>query len=265
MDVYDYSDYRAYLRAVCDQTQAKGQLTRLAKAAECQLSYLSRVLSEQVHITRDHAFGISMELQHSEDEEKYFMDLVDLGRAANPQYRSHLTQKLSRMKKEKEDSQKKGPRENLEYSARELIYNSAWYYSAIHLLTSAPEYQSVEALINKTRLSKATVTRVLQDLLTMGYVENKGRTWIYLSGEGHLNQNSHLTLLHHQNWRLKSIEEMKSFTESNLHYALAQTVSKADFEKIRKILLGSIASVTKVAGPSEPEELLCFTLDCFKL
>jgi hypothetical protein len=49
-----------------------------------------------------------------------------------------------------------------------------------------------------------------------------------------------------------------------VHYTVVQSVSKADFEKIKQLVLDTIDQYARVAGPSKEEELVTLAVDFFR-
>jgi hypothetical protein len=52
-------------------------------------------------------------------------------------------------------------------------------------------------------------------------------------------------------------------TSDGLHFANIQTVSRADFARLKQITAQFVQTMTDVASPSWPEELVVMTCDVF--
>ena len=72
-------------------------------------------------------------------------------------------------------------------------------------------------------------------------------------------------VLHHQNWRTRAVMDTQDFENTNVHYTAVQTVSKADFARLKELLLQFISEASQIAGPSKPEEGLALTCDLFTI
>lgn len=78
MILYNYQDYKSYLRDRCaERSSARGFQSLLAKAAGCQAPFISQMLRSHVHITPDHACGLAEFLGLDEVETEYFLNLLD--------------------------------------------------------------------------------------------------------------------------------------------------------------------------------------------
>lgn len=264
--IFLFKSYKTYLRAVTQDKNQRGLLTKLAKAARCELSYLSRVLSGDIHITPDHAFRMTDELSLSSLERDYFLTLVEFERAGDANYRSFLSHKIKSLLQQSEDLSQKTSKPLTEVNQAELLYHSNWVYCAIHLLVSIPEFQTVEALSQKINTPPVLIQGYLEQLLAMGYVQKISKNrWDYLNGATHTPKTSPLVTLHHMNWRNRAITDAQNFMNESLHYTGVQSMSRASYEKIKQLLLSAIADLEKEAGPSACEELVNVNIDVYKL
>ena len=264
--VFLFKSYKAYLKANTESKAQRGLMTKLAQAAGCELSYLSRVLSQEIHITPDHAFKIATALNLNSNERDYFLCLVEFERAGDPTYRDFLKNKLKSMAQENEDLSKKTGNPLTEMNQFEFLYNSNWIYCALHLLVSIPQFQNVTKISQRLHLPEAMIQAYLMQLAEMGYVRRKSATtWEYVSGASHTPKNSPLVPLYHSNWRTRAVLDSQNFQNDALHYTNVQSMSVSCYEKIKQLLLSSIAEVERLAGPTECEELVNINIDAFKV
>jgi len=263
--VFEFSSYKSFMAQMLSAKTRRGQLTRAAEALNCQRSYLSRVISENLHLTPDHAFKLSRYWKLSHDHAHYFQTLVDFERAGDPEYRTHLKTRLSEMKRKNESVQERAARTGLSVDALQVNYFSNWIWSAAHFLTSIPEFQSLGALSQRLALRPEILLGYLKALEAQGFIESKNEKWIYKSGEFHASKDSPLVILHHQNWRNRAVQDAQDFENGAVHFTAVQTVSHADYERLKELLLQFIAEASQIAGPSKPEEGIAITCDLFKV
>jgi hypothetical protein len=50
-----------------------------------------------------------------------------------------------------------------------------------------------------------------------------------------------------------------------VHFTIVQSLSRADFESVKRLVLETIDGYRKIANPSKEEELICFTTDFFRV
>lgn len=260
--VFAYKDYKKYLQ---DRISGlRGESTRIAMACGCEKSYLSRVMRSEVHITPDHAFRMSEYWQLNQEEQEYFLLLVEEARAGDFQLKKYLQKKMLILKKNKEELKNIAERPLLEENEDEIWYNSSWLHCAVHMMSAVPR-QTVEAMSKRFHVSSAVLNPVLSRLQKMGYIEKKQGYWQYLAGEAHLSRFSPLVAFHHINWRNQALSDLLDSKNESVHFTNVQTLSMDDAERLKQMILSFIHDVNKLAGPSKSEELICLNIDYFKV
>lgn len=256
-------EYRFFLKHEIEKG-GRGQITKMAEAAQCQRSHLSRVLSGQLHLTLEQAFRVSRFLKLAETESAYFIKLVEFERSGDPEYRSSLKQELTRLRQIDEDLANR-LKEPTIAPERETIYYSAWYWSAIHILVSIPQYQTPRAIAERLHLSTAFVEKCLQRLREFDLVKFEKGRWQFSGSSIHLSKNSTLNSVQHSNWRSRAVLSSQNPADLGVHYTVVQSLSVDDFETVKQLILKTIDDYTRIAKPSKEEELVCLTCDFFKV
>lgn len=247
------------------QEHGRGETRRMAEAAGCQRSYLSQVVHGNAQLTPDHAHKLSVYFRLSARERDYFFVLLEHARAASAEYRQHLEERLKALKDEHENLSSRIERPIIESAPEQVRYFSSWHWSAIHLLTSIPQFQNASSIARKLFLPESFVLEILESLAERGLVKHEGNLWKYFSGETHLSRNSPLVALHHSNWRQRALLEAQMHPDKGIHYTQVQSMSREVYEKIREKIFKFIEQSVAEAGPSKEEELIAITLDCFKV
>ncbi len=262
--VFDFDHYKSYLSYCIQGKENRGQLSVLADAAGCQRPYLSRVLSTEIHLTPDHAFGLTQHWQFDNDESEYFMTLVEWERAARPKYRQALKAKLTKIRKKYDELSARTDR-NAEVTADPTLfrYYTSWHFSAIHILTSIPEFQSEQKIAVRLALSLDLVKGALDYLASLGFVVFKNNRWYYQTGEKFLSRTALHLPAFHQHWRGRAVLDAFSSESDGIHFSNVQSLSQHDFQKLKRMLTDFIEECMAVAGPSDTEEAVVFTFDLF--
>lgn len=264
--IYEFTDYRLYIEAQIKSSDASwGLISKMAIAAECQRSQLSRVLSGRLHLTLDQAFGLTEFWQLNDDETQYFLKLVEMARAGRKSYRDQLAKEISQIQKSQEDLSRRLSQPPPPSSEIESFYYSNWTWAAIHILVSIPEYQNVKRISERLSLPVPMVEDTLHKLNQLGLVEKKGSVWSYTAQTTHLSKNSPHIVAHHSNWRSRAVLDAQMSSSDGLHYTMVQSVSKKDFEKLKHSIIKMIENYNRVAGASKEEELICFNCDFFRV
>jgi uncharacterized protein (TIGR02147 family) len=268
-NLFQFNDYKNYLQAVIKSPEApRGFKKRLAEVAGCQSSYFSAVLHAATHLTPDHACGISDYLQLRPNEAEYFLTLVDLARSGTPRLRGRLEAKLKALRDDNENLAKRvGRRKEISASDGAAFYYSSWMWTAVHVLTSIPQFQTPQKIARKLHLSETCVVQILEGLEQMALVrrESGATRWVHTMESVHVGRDSPLVNLYHNHWRLKAIEHAYERPGVDVHFTSVTAVSVDAFKEIKALILDTIERWSSIAGPSASEEAVCFSLDLFRV
>lgn len=262
--VFTYDNYKKYLAHQLIGPANRGQLSRAATYMNCQRSFLSRVISEHLHLTPDHAYLMGQFLKLTEAERQYFTLLVEFERAGHIDYKNHIKTQITKIKKAHDSIQERTQRTNITTENIQIQYFATWLTSAIHFLTAIPEFRTEQALAQRLNCSIPQVKFSLNVLQQMGFVENLKGKWTYKNGDFHLPKSSPLVILHHQNWRHRAVSAAQDFEANNVHFTGILTLSQRDRERLRELILSFIADANKISDPSQPEEAMILCCDYYK-
>lgn len=267
-NIYEYTDYKVYLRLLIKNSKIRGFSTRLAEAAGCQKSYLSSALNGKAHLLPDQIYGISEFLKLNDEERDYFMLILDYQRANAIAYRKFVHKKIQQKQNAWKDLKNRieaRPLLNAETEVHLQNYYSNYLYAALHIASSIPQLQDLKKLSNYFSLPENLLENYLQQLQKMGLVEHKGSKWVWKSGDLHLPKDSPWINSHHSGWRLQALTDLTLQRQDSLHYSVIQSLSSKDLERLRFQIVKWIQEFKEISGPSTPEELVCFNLDFFTL
>ncbi len=260
MTVLEFDNYKTYLRHITD-VEKRGIVKKLADAAGCQRSYISQVLSTQVHLTSDHVYGIGLFLHMQDYELDYFLLLLEKEKASSLPYREKLQGKLAQSKRHALRLSKQIKEEETQVIPE--AYYSAWYFSAIHIATSIDKLKDEDDFSKYLSLPKKLVSKVLRELERWGLIEFNGESWNYVGSRViHLRDDSFLNRINHINWRTQALSRALSPIQ-DVHYTSVFTISKKDVERIREKLLNFIHEHRKDVDASSSETLVAFCCDYF--
>lgn len=262
--VFLFDDYRAFLRAqITSQERPWGLITSMAKAANCRRPYLSKVLRGAATLSQPQAHGVAQFWKLSGFETDYFLLMVEAERTASGPYKQFLEVKLAALRKRHEDLSGKVQRTKHAVESGFSDYYSAWHWSAIHIATSIPALQTVEAIGERLALSPAIVESVLDRLAERGYVQWNGRSWSFLAFDQHVARESMYSVFHHANWRNRAILDSQDPNRDSVHYTVVQSLSRQDYQRIKQEVLNLIQKTAEIARPSKEEDLMCLSCDLF--
>ncbi|WP_413576503.1 DUF4423 domain-containing protein [Bdellovibrio sp. HCB290] len=265
MSIFDFRSYKAFLKAQCEVE--RGALTRLAEAANTQKSYLSACLNGKGQLNLDQAFGVAEYLNLSDIEQDYLYLLIEKEKAVTPALRRRLESKAKEMVREafRLKNQQKDAVIVTERDSNIGFYYASWLATAIHTLTSVPQFQSIAGLEKRLNLNQKSIEAVISYLEKMDLIKKSGDKYRWNSSNIHLEDSSVWISSHHTNWRARAMDNIQKYDREATHYSSIQSFSEEDFEKLKKKIAYFINDFNKVADPSEPEDVYCFNIDLFRV
>src|SRR5262249_15621803 len=259
--IFDYRDYKKYLNAALStEGVGRGSRSRLAKTLRCQTAFISHVLNGQSHFSLEHAVAISPFLNHTPEEQRYFVLLVGLGRAGSKELEEFFRSQIDEAQRKRTQIQERITTDRALKPEAQMRYYSAWYYAAIHVATSIPEYQTREALADGLGLAIALVSECLEFLVEQGLVRHERGRFQIGPVRMHLGTDSPMISRLHANWRLQALQSLErplSRETSNLHYSTVLTISHDDAKRVRETLLRAIDETERIFRPSPEEVVYC--------
>lgn len=266
--LFDYLDYRAYVKELLASKPGKGRGIRseLARVMRCQRSYVSHVLSGKTDFSLEQAEAVSRFLGHDDHEMEYFLALVLFSRAGTCSLKEFHRRKIRRLvnARLKYDKRIRNEDDLADYS-RARFY-SEWYYGVLCLAVGLPELHTPEALSARLGLSMPRVGSALRFLEECGLIER--RQGVYRPKKSihmHLGEYSRLLPRFHASWRARVSSGLEVECSSELHHSGAMSLSRSDLHRIHAMLVQCIEEVQKTTESSPDETLAAFCVDLFEL
>jgi uncharacterized protein (TIGR02147 family) len=271
ISVFHFLDYKPYLvRAI--QTaprKGRGMKSALATAAGCQSAYFSRMLADQAELNLEQADAISQYLGHTEPENQYFLLCVQHTRAGTPRLRAHFRKQLEDIRQKRSVLKERFQVKQTLTLEDQTTYYSSWLHAAAHMAASVPQYGTKELLASLLGVSTARIAEILDFLQTRGMLIFDNGKYRLGTVRVHLGSDSPLISKHHTNWRIQVIRsldrEAGSQKNEDLHYSSIVSLSRADRQKLKALLLKTIDEFNAVVAPSPEEEVQCLALDFFQV
>ncbi|MDR3608064.1 MAG: TIGR02147 family protein [Oligoflexia bacterium] len=264
-DVFDFDNYRDYVKQALDSDGERGKRTRLAEALRCQPAFVSRVLSGEADFSQEHGVVINQFLQHREEESEFFMTLLDLGRAGSKALQDYHRRRLAAMRaKRLLIAERIGIKQSLSQEDQ-LTYYSSWHYAAIHMLLLVPEMNSPQKIADSLRIPVTLVKDVLDFLVATGLATTGREGYRPGIARMHLAKNSPMLNRHHTNWRLRAIAALDLKTEEQIHYSGPICISREVAAQIREKLLRLLSETEPLIQNAKDEYVYCLNLDLFRV
>jgi hypothetical protein len=265
MSPLGFADYKDFIRGKIEANQGeRGYQGKLAQAARCQKSYFSQVLKSETNLSLDQAMGLAEFWNLNESEAEYFLELVTLARSSYPPLVRVIKERLRGLVEKHERLSKSAGASEIIVNDQWLYY-SQWYWSAIHILTGIPKFQTVNSIARCLGLPEALVTQVLHALKQQGLVDQESSRWIIKPVHRHLASESPLNSMNHSNWRNRAVLDSQMFSSNSLHYTSVQSHSRKDMDAIKQLLLEGVSKTRGLVRPSPNEEMSCLCIDFFSI
>ena len=138
-------------------------------------------------------------------------------------------------------------------------------YNAVQQLAAIPEYNSEFKIAERLNIPIKKMRDILSFLISAGLCVERNGELETGPARIHLASDSPWIRQHHCNWRTRALENLYQEDQSKIYYSSPVTLSKADYEKIRRKLITMIEEIGKLVDPLPSEELVCLNIDWFKV
>lgn len=265
MNVFEYDDYNKFFSdLLADKGKERGFQSKLAKAAQVHPSFLSRVFNQSTHLTPDQAAGICEYLSFDRDETAYFINLVHLARAGTNTLKNLIQNDLQELRGKREELKNLLSAEETETSNFDIYY-TAWYFSAVHMITLIPEFRTEKKIASRLGLSLEATKSILNTLKALDLVRSDNGKWTPSKTNVHRPDSNYMAGVHHLNWRMKLSEKIQLRTPRELHYTGVHILSQSDYEKIKGSIRKMLTEVDRTVRKSDEEEIVCLSVDFAKI
>jgi uncharacterized protein (TIGR02147 family) len=265
--IFDFKNYKDYLVQLGGaKNRRTGFKSSLAKAANCNSTYISQILSGHTNFSLEQAEQINHFLNHTPDEGHYFLLMVQLERAGTAALKKYFKNQVEDLIEKRNQIQGR-----LEMSSELTIedkakYYSSWLYSAVHMAITIPvKAKQLEFICETLNITPKKLEEILQFLLKTGLIQRGPNGFIAGTTKIHLGNDSADIIKHHSNWRIEAIKSLEIPRSNDVHYSAVASIGAADMLRLREVFLEFIRTTVKEIGNSPEEELCVFNLDFFSL
>ncbi len=264
--IFDFVSYREYLAnwILSQPGEGYGYKGRIASALGVSSSLISQMLNGQKTLTPDQISDLCDYLRLNEIESEYLHLLADFDRAANPRFRAKLSKQIGALQTKSREIGKRVPRNKELTDEQKAVYYSSWLYTGIRNLTAVPHIDQAHKIAEKLHLDLSVVNQVIRFLIENNLCREENGRLTYGPASTHVDRESPHVNRHHQNWRLRSIQEMEARRAEDLFFTSPMSLSKKACEEIRKLLPTVIQNVMQISGPSDSEQTACLNIDWFE-
>lgn len=264
ISVFDYQDYREFLRAWIDSQPGRGASSRLAEAMNISPSMMSLVMKAEKNLTAEQATELVEYLTLNDLESDYFFVLLEIGKAGSHKLTQRLEKKKEALLKQARKISSRVKKDMELSEEQKSIYYSSWLYTGVRNLSACPSTQDVHKMSEHLKIPYEVLQPIVEFLVENGLCKLEKGQLSYGPQNTHLGAESPYVNQQHRNWRLKANDKMEFRREQDLFYTCPMSLSGKAFEDVRKLLPTVIQQVLKIVGPSPSEKVACFNLDFFE-
>ncbi len=266
-DIFQYDDYKKYMRDLVSSLPKNGHgiFVKLANHLSVTPVLMSKIFNGDRELTLEQSLAVANYFSLSEIEKDFFLALVEKSRAGNFELKEYFNKKIEKIKISSRQLKEIIVNQKELSEEEKSEFYSQWYYMAIWVLTSLGTFSTAEDFKERLGLSMPTIQKAIQFLI---------RTNIILKSEGKfivgpqfifLDANSIHISKHHSNWRIKALAQQGEITEDELCFTMPCSISKADFESIRKLIIDLIKKSRDIVNTSPEEEVAFMNIDWLKM
>jgi uncharacterized protein (TIGR02147 family) len=266
--IYNFLNYKAYVKAWIRALPKRGhgEKRRIAEKIQCHSGYVSQVLEGSAHLSLEQAAALSDYLGHNSIEARFFLLLVQKGKAGTRLLENHFDSQINEIIERRISMQHR-----LEYKEKlsaddQATYYSSWQYAAIHVAISIPAFQTKDALSKHFQIRFKKVSEILDFLVEKGLVIEASGKYQHGPTKIYLPDTSPLISKHHSNWRVRALASFDQTLPHDTHYSSVATINEGDLPKVRAIFMKAIEEARALIGRSTNEnKVFSYSLDLFTL
>ncbi len=265
VNVFEFSDYKKVVAAYLEAAKSdRGYRSRLITATGCQKSFFSQIINGSIHLTPDHASNMAEFWKVDDISAEYFLCLVGFARASSRSLKKRLGKKLEDLRNKSVQPTERFNWPAVEDFEKQSIYYSSWYWSAIHIIVSIPNYTTAKSIADRLSLPLEKVIEVLNWLEKAQFVRRTKNGYAVTENLIYLKGTSPLIESHHANWRSRAIVDVQRGDPQSTHYSAVFAATTDDFFKLKEDLAKFMQTANARIAPSRPGELYAMNLDLFK-
>jgi uncharacterized protein (TIGR02147 family) len=266
LSIFEFTNYCEYLSAWIESqgNKSHGIKGQIAKSLNVSSSFISQVLKSEKTFTSDQTSDLSDFLGLTEMESDYLHLMVELSRSGSHRYKEKLQRKIKKFQDQSKQIGNRVPRNKELTNEQKSIYYSSWLYTGIRNLTALADCKNINSLSKYLNIEPSVINQIVRFLIENGLcIDNSGKI-TYGPASIHIDKESPFVNKHHQNWRIKSIQQMDLKKENDLFFTGPMSLSQEAFDEILKLLPTVIQAVMKISGPSTSEVVACLNIDWFR-
>lgn len=270
MNIYEYSDYKTYLKEMCKLPGVTQK--QLCTAARMQPPFLSRVLHAEAHLNDQQLFLILGAFNHNEEEREYLQLLLRYARASHQKYRDTLATAITATQRKKlalaEQLRQSTHLVEDPSGAAIMEYYGTPHLQLIHMVLTIPAYQTdLAKLAQKLAVTESELIADIGRLHRLGLVTHdaKTRRAVSLNPHLHLDEGSWISKTNHALWRLEAMRHQRRPDKNNYQFTATICCDTASYEYLKNSIKTLIKEYSTYLQDKKSQKVYQLNVDLFSL
>lgn len=268
MNLFDTIDYKSWVNSHIQSLPkgGRGQYKQMADYMSVNPTIVTQVFNGDRELTPEQGVLLADFFALSKLETRYFLLLVNYARAGTHLYKKKIFEEIGEVKEQAREIKNRVQQDQVLTEEAKAILYSNWYYLAIWSLSAIPDFQNIEAITERLKITKKKAREALEFLKKYGLVK-EGENGQLKNGPTlvHLESTSSQIPRHHQNWRLQAFKRYENAQPTDAFYTAPITLSEKDAIIIRENFLKFVSQSIDIIKDSPSEKLYCLCMDLFEV
>ncbi len=268
MNLFEFEDYKVWVNARIQSLpkSGRGQYKRIAEHLSVNATIVTQVFNGDRELTPEQAVLLADYFALSKIETRFLLLLVNFSRAGSHLYKKNLKEEILEVREQAREIKNRVQQDQVLTDEAKSILYSNWYYLAIWSLTAIPEFQNLEAIIERLKINKKKAREAIEFLKKYALIiESENGNFKNGPTLVHLESTSSQIPRHHQNWRLQAFRHYENQAATDAFYSAPITLSEKDAVLIRENMLKFISTSVDIIKDSPSEKLYCLCFDWFEI
>ncbi len=267
--VFRFQDYRKAIRFLMESTQKLDPaLTyqRLAEAITVQKSYLSQVLGGRAELSTDQSFLLCQFFGSNEEEEQYFLMLVEFSRTGVAIRRKKLQAEIAAVQQKKLASEKHIKVNTLTEDLRTVDYYVDAYNQLVHVCLSIDKYRkNPNQLAEALRIHPERLQEIIAELVRLEIVELEKSGLKVIKKNLHLPKDSKVFKAWRSQVRAMALQQsLHSPSNESYNFSVFFSCSLETKAKIHQKFLDFLTGTQELVSASNEEHVFQMNFDLLK-
>lgn len=270
MNIYEYSDYRVFLRERVEAgkvSRTKLTYAQLAKAMRIQRSYLSQVLSGAHTLNADQLYLAAEEIGLSEKEREFLLLLLEIDRSQVPGRRDQLVKRCAELREEHTRSEHYL---TSDLFVKESLQDNEYFQdpltALVHVFLMIKTYRTnPPKLAAKLAISAERLEATFKILERAGMLKYTAQGIDVCVRSLHLAKTSPLTAYHGTYFRHHGIAELQNRRDENSYFFTTTfSATEGTRERIRLAFLALLREASSWIAGAKEEQAFQLNFDLFR-